>query len=109
MALPPRWGTRLSAKRPRAAAPSAPLSPPGRSFPPRDPAPAAGPGIDEGQYARLFERFYSQGHANGAGLGLAIVQMIVSKIGSTLQLYNLPQGGLCAELRINEGAPLPKG
>ena len=69
----------------------------------------AGPGIDEGQYARLFERFYSQGHANGAGLGLAIVQMIVSKIGSTLQLYNLPQGGLCAELRINEGAPLQKG
>lgn len=69
----------------------------------------AGPGIDEGQYARLFERFYSQGHANGAGLGLAIVQMIVSKIGSTLQLYNLPQGGLCAELRINEGAPLQRG
>jgi two-component system sensor histidine kinase QseC len=62
----------------------------------------AGPGIDEADYARLFERFYSHGHANGAGLGLAIVQMIVSKVGSTLQLYNLPQGGLCAELRINE-------
>jgi two-component system sensor histidine kinase QseC len=28
--------------------------------------------------------------------------MIVSKIGSTLQLYNLPRGGFCAELRINE-------
>ena len=62
----------------------------------------AGPGINEQDYARLFERFYSHGHANGAGLGLAIVQMIVSKIGSTLQLYNLPQGGLCAQLRINE-------
>ena len=61
-----------------------------------------GPGIDEADRARLFERFYSHGHANGAGLGLAIVQMIVSKIGSTLQLYNLPQGGLCAQLRINE-------
>ena len=66
----------------------------------------AGPGIDEGEYARLFERFYTQGHGNGAGLGLAIVQMIVSKIDSSLQLYNLPQGGLCAELRINQGAPL---
>ncbi|TNB95202.1 two-component sensor histidine kinase [Pseudomonas jessenii] len=61
----------------------------------------SGPGINEQEYARLFERFYSHGHGNGAGLGLAIVQMIVSKIGSTLQLYNRPQGGLCAELRIN--------
>jgi len=65
----------------------------------------AGPGIDEQQYARLFERFYSEGHANGAGLGLAIVQMIASKIGSTLQLYNRPEGGLCAELRIPAGSP----
>ena len=61
-----------------------------------------GPGIDENERDRLFERFYSRGNANGAGLGLAIVQMIVSKIDSTLQLYNLPRGGLCAELRINE-------
>lgn len=67
----------------------------------------AGPGIDEQQYARLFERFYSEGHANGAGLGLAIVQMIVSKIGSTLQLYNRPEGGLCAELRIPPGSTEP--
>lgn len=67
----------------------------------------AGPGIDEQQYARLFERFYSEGHANGAGLGLAIVQMIVSKIGSTLQLYNRPEGGLCAELRIPAGSTGP--
>lgn len=62
----------------------------------------SGPGIDEAQYARLFERFYSQGNAHGAGLGLAIVEMIVSKIGSSLKLYNLPQGGLCAELRLSE-------
>ncbi|KAB0496303.1 ATP-binding protein [Pseudomonas vancouverensis] len=62
----------------------------------------SGPGIDEAEQARLFERFYSQGNANGAGLGLAIVEMIVGKIGSSLKLYNLPQGGLCAELRLNE-------
>jgi len=62
----------------------------------------SGPGIDEAAYARLFERFYSQGNANGAGLGLAIVEMIVGKIGSSLKLYNLPQGGLCAELRLNQ-------
>ncbi|RMO63979.1 Sensor histidine kinase QseC [Pseudomonas syringae pv. aptata] len=60
----------------------------------------AGPGIDEQQKARLFERFYSQGHSNGAGLGLAIVDMIVRKLESSLHLRNSAQGGLCAELRI---------
>ncbi|CNK91535.1 signal transduction histidine kinase [Mycobacterium tuberculosis] len=57
-----------------------------------------GPGIDETELGRLFERFYSRGNANGAGLGLAIVEMIVGKIGSRLALHNLAQGGLCARL-----------
>lgn len=60
----------------------------------------AGPGIDEGEIPRLFERFYSRGNANGAGLGLAIVQMVTNKIGCTLRLYNLAGGGVCAELAI---------
>jgi two-component system sensor histidine kinase QseC len=57
-----------------------------------------GPGIDEAQMERLFERFYSQGNANGAGLGLAIVQMIVGKIGCRLALHNRARGGLCVRL-----------
>lgn len=57
-----------------------------------------GPGIDEAQMERLFERFYSRGNANGAGLGLAIVQMIVGKIGCRLALHNREQGGLRARL-----------
>lgn len=61
----------------------------------------AGPGIDEQELARLFERFYSQGNANGAGLGLAIVQMIATKLGCGLRLYNLSEGGLCAEIRLD--------
>lgn len=61
----------------------------------------AGPGIDAAELGRLFERFYSRGNANGAGLGLAIVQMIGRKIGCTLRLYNLAQGGLCAELCLS--------
>lgn len=64
-----------------------------------------GPGIEEQCVERLFERFYSQGHANGAGLGLAIVEMIARKIGASLQLYNRPLGGLCAELRLEPCIP----
>lgn len=67
----------------------------------------AGPGIDEGEIARLFERFYSRGNANGAGLGLAIVQMVTSKIGCTLRLYNLASGGVCAELCLNSDLASP--
>ncbi|MGH8449519.1 ATP-binding protein [Pseudomonas sp.] len=61
-----------------------------------------GPGIDEAQMERLFERFYSQGNANGAGLGLAIVQMIVGKIGCRLALHNRERGGLCVRLVFDE-------
>lgn len=60
----------------------------------------AGPGIDEQHRERLLERFYSQGNAQGAGLGLAIVQMIAGKIGCHLQLHNRPEGGLCALLQF---------
>ncbi|WP_434700257.1 ATP-binding protein [Pseudomonas sp. D1-1] len=67
----------------------------------------AGPGIDEGEIARLFERFYSRGNANGAGLGLAIVQMVTNKIGCTLRLYNLAGGGVCAELCLNSDLASP--
>ncbi|WP_458129907.1 ATP-binding protein [Pseudomonas sp. Z2-11] len=67
----------------------------------------AGPGIDEGEIARLFERFYSRGNANGAGLGLAIVQMVTNKIGCTLRLYNLAGGGVCAELCLNRDLASP--
>lgn len=69
----------------------------------------AGPGIDEEQRGRLFERFYSQGNANGAGLGLAIVEMIVGKIGGRLELVNLQAGGLCARLSFGFGAVEPAG
>ncbi len=61
----------------------------------------AGPGIDEPQAARLLERFYSKGNSQGAGLGLAIVDMIVRKLDASLHLRNRPTGGLCAELRFN--------
>ncbi|BBP64521.1 two-component sensor histidine kinase [Pseudomonas sp. Cab53] len=68
-----------------------------------------GPGIDEEEMGRLFERFYSRGNAKGAGLGLSIVEMIANKIGCDLRLYNKPGGGLCAELTLNRVAPRMDG
>jgi two-component system sensor histidine kinase QseC len=59
-----------------------------------------GPGIDESQRERLFERFYSRGNAHGAGLGLTIVQTIAQRLGGQVRLENLAAGGLRATLEI---------
>jgi two-component system sensor histidine kinase QseC len=59
-----------------------------------------GPGIDESQRERLFERFYSRGNAHGAGLGLTIVQTIAQRLGGQVCLENLAAGGLRATLEI---------
>ncbi|AGI83677.1 sensor histidine kinase [Pseudomonas aeruginosa] len=59
-----------------------------------------GPGIDEGDLERVFERFYSKDSENGAGLGLSIVAMIMERLGGSVQLSNLATGGLRATLRL---------
>ncbi|KPA90376.1 ATP-binding protein [Pseudomonas sp. RHF3.3-3] len=59
-----------------------------------------GPGIDESQRERLFERFYSRGNDQGAGLGLTIVQTIALQFGGQVRLENRDAGGLCASLTI---------
>lgn len=59
-----------------------------------------GPGIDEAKIERLFERFYSRGNHNGAGLGLSIVEMIAKRLGGAIELENHAQGGLLATLSI---------
>ncbi|MFI8482956.1 ATP-binding protein [Pseudomonas sp. NPDC078700] len=59
-----------------------------------------GPGIDEQQLARLFERFYSQGNPQGAGLGLSIVEMIAKRLGGSVMLKNDHAGGLLATLKL---------
>ncbi|MGY4494713.1 ATP-binding protein [Pseudomonas sp. TE3610] len=59
-----------------------------------------GPGIEEANRARLFERFYSQGNAQGAGLGLTIVQTIAQRLGGEVTLYNRSEGGLNATLKL---------
>ncbi len=59
-----------------------------------------GPGIDESERERLFERFYSRRNDQGAGLGLTIVQAIAVHLGGEVRLENRACGGLCATLEI---------
>ncbi len=64
-----------------------------------------GPGIDEAKLARLFERFYSEDNPQGAGLGLAIVQMVATRLGGSITLANRESTGLRADLRLPRTAP----
>lgn len=59
-----------------------------------------GPGINEEDRERLFERFYSRGNDQGAGLGLTIVQAIADRLGGQVRLENRTPSGLCATLEI---------
>ncbi|MBV6823184.1 ATP-binding protein [Pseudomonas sp. PD9R] len=59
-----------------------------------------GPGINEEERERLFERFYSRGNDQGAGLGLTIVQAIADRLGGQIRLENRSPAGLCATLVI---------
>jgi two-component system sensor histidine kinase QseC len=59
-----------------------------------------GPGIDEQDRDRLFERFYSRGNDHGAGLGLTIVQTIAERFGGQVRLENRSPRGLRASLEI---------
>jgi two-component system sensor histidine kinase QseC len=65
-----------------------------------------GPGIDEADRERLFERFYSRGNVQGAGLGLTIVNTIATRLGGRITLVNRPEGGLRATLAIPDSATL---
>ncbi|NTW28770.1 MAG: HAMP domain-containing protein [Coriobacteriia bacterium] len=57
-----------------------------------------GPGIDESDLPRLFDRFYRADssrtrQSGGSGLGLAIVRAIVSAHGGHIEAENTPNGG----------------
>jgi two-component system sensor histidine kinase QseC len=59
-----------------------------------------GPGVREEDRERVFERFYSRGNDQGAGLGLTIVQAIADRLGGRVRLDNREQGGLRVTLEI---------
>lgn len=61
-----------------------------------------GPGVPEDQIERLLRPFVrldsARGQANGAGLGLAIVDRILRRHGAKLRLRNRDQGGLSIDM-----------
>jgi signal transduction histidine kinase len=65
-----------------------------------------GPGIPPEHLPHIFERFYKADAARrasamaGSGLGLSIVQAIVSRHGGTVTASNAPDGGAVFEIRI---------
>lgn len=63
-----------------------------------------GSGIAAEDIERVFERFYSRGNGQGAGLGLAIVQSIARRHAGSIRLHNLAEGGLQASLELPRGA-----
>ena len=63
-----------------------------------------GVGVAPEQLTNLTQPFYrgeaARTAANGAGLGLAIVDKTVQRMGGTFSLGNAPSGGLSANIRL---------
>lgn len=70
----------------------------------------SGPGIDDAHKARIFNRFYRVGgdkHPSGeqgAGLGMAIVEHIVTIYGASISLADSELGGLQVRVEFMQGA-----
>jgi two-component system OmpR family sensor kinase len=70
----------------------------------------SGPGLDDEQMARAFERFYrgdtararraDGGHSSGTGLGLAIVAALVKAHGGTVDVTSTPGRGATFRVRL---------
>jgi signal transduction histidine kinase len=62
-----------------------------------------GPGLPDGQIARLFERFErgtSMHHYAGLGLGLYVVRQITEAHGGQVTAENAAAGGACFTVRL---------
>jgi two-component system osmolarity sensor histidine kinase EnvZ len=66
-----------------------------------------GQGVDPKKIAALTTPFFrgdaARTAATGAGLGLAIVEKAVARMGGSLELSNAPDGGLMAHVRLKRG------
>jgi two-component system, OmpR family, osmolarity sensor histidine kinase EnvZ len=65
-----------------------------------------GPGVAPERLSQLTTPFFrgdaARTAATGAGLGLAIVEKSLQRMGGTLELSNAPDGGLVARLRLKQ-------
>ena len=63
-----------------------------------------GPGVPDTQLAKLTKPFYrgeeARTEANGAGLGLSIVEKTIDRMGGTFNLSNTSSGGLAANIKL---------
>jgi signal transduction histidine kinase len=63
-----------------------------------------GPGLDEQQRSRAFDRFWRGRGGEGSGLGLAIVRALVEADGGEVELAPAPGGGLDAIVHFRPDA-----
>jgi len=65
-----------------------------------------GPGADPAKLAQLTTPFFrgdaARTAATGAGLGLAIVDKAIQRMGGTFEIANAPDGGLMAHIRLKK-------
>jgi two-component system osmolarity sensor histidine kinase EnvZ len=63
-----------------------------------------GPGVDPSKLAQLTTPFFrgdaARTAATGAGLGLAIVEKALQRMGGSFEVANAPDGGLVAHIRM---------
>lgn len=59
-----------------------------------------GPGMNEEQRARAFDRFWHEGPGGGFGLGLAIVRQLVESDDGRVSLEAAASGGLAVTISL---------
>lgn len=65
----------------------------------------SGPGIDEHEREKVFERFYQINKSetsknSGSGLGLAIVKHMIEELGGSIEISDAAEGGACFHITI---------
>lgn len=66
-----------------------------------------GAGMSEADIGRAAQRFWRKGSGRGSGLGLSIVDAIVSRYGGALQLQTAASGGLVVRMTLPAAGDTP--